>query len=570
MKVNRPVEPVPLPPDAPPHLRDALAHAAPGAPRSAAYLALARHYRNHSLRTALPLAQAALDWALSAGTPDATVVALAGLASIEVTQGKQEQAFEHLALALDLAQEHALHHLEAQVRNTRAVARLTAGDVTGARRDLLDAQALGQASGDVMDQVNAHINLAYLANLSGHHADALHQLNLLEELLFSLPEEEQLAVRPYLHENRAHIYLNLARRARERGRPDAEAEARARTAAAIEATRAALARFPDRLLALTTEAHAARLALLEGDLERAQRHAQASLDHHHEVGQRVYLDAHLTLAEVSEATGQLLQAHQQYRVALDLARQQGRHRESQAVLEALTRLYEQEGDLAAALATCREALASAQQALAQLAHIEQRNDDLSRELRLARAEANTWQESVRRAEAQARQDPLTGLLNRRGLRDAVAQLEGQSGPLLVALFDIDHFKAVNDQHSHMVGDVALQAVAARLSAHLPAGSLLSRHGGEEFLLVLPGVDPAQAPALVERLRKAVASHTWPDLPCGLRLTVSAGYALAAEAEEAAFRAALEQADEQLYQAKQAGRNRVSPPVRVPGPGCTAP
>jgi diguanylate cyclase len=556
--------PVPAPPGAPLPLARTLEQAGTDTARAAAYLALARHYRDHSLALALPLAQAALTSALAAGIPDTTVDVLAVLAALEVGQGRHERAFEHLALALDLARQHGLRALEAQVRNSRAIARLSTGDLVGARRDLLDARALAQEAGDRVDVAHTYVNLAYLENLAGHGAESLHQLNLLEEALPALPEAEGTALRLYLFENRAHTYLNLARRASERGRPDAEAEARARAHAALRATRRALAAHPSRILALSTEAHAARLALLEGRLERAQAHAEAALDHHREVDEQAYLDAHLAMAEVSAARGQARQAHASYAAALDAARAQRRHRETGDILRAVARLHEAEGNLPAALAASREALDSAQVALDRLAHIEQRHDDLSSELRQARAEASSWQDSVRRAEAQARLDPLTGLLNRRGLGDALSGLADGAGPLLVALFDIDDFKNVNDQHSHVVGDAALRTVAERLGTQVPAGSLLARYGGEEFLLVVPQVTPAQAPALVEGLRRAIEAHDWAALPGDLTLTVSAGYALADSPQENAFWAAFEQADDHLYQAKRAGRNRVSPPVLVSG------
>ncbi|EYB67590.1 diguanylate cyclase [Deinococcus phoenicis] len=563
MKQVRRLGSVPVPSDAPPHLQEALAGATTDTARARAYLALSQHYRFLSLESALPLAQAALEAALSADAPDATVEVLAGLSALEVTRGRQEQAFEHLALALDLAHEHGLHHLEARVHNVRAIARLTAGDLSGARRDLFDVQALAQTSGNVNDRVNAHVNLAYLANLSGHYADSLHQLNLLEELLLSLPEEEQRASWPYLHENRTHTYLNLARQARERGRPDTEAEARARSHAALEAARVSLALQPDHIVALNTETHAARLALLEGDLDSAQVYAEAAMAYHRQLGQRAYLEAYLAMAEVSTARGWPEQAQRHYRAALDAVRGQGRHRETQDVLQAVAGLHEQAGDFPAALATYREALERAQTALDRLAHIEQRNDDLARDLRQARAEASSWQDSVRRAEAQARQDPLTGLLNRRGLQDALSELEEGAGTLL-ALFDIDHFKDVNDQHSHATGDAALRAVAACLTARLPAASLLARYGGEEFLLVLPGANPGDAAALVEGLRRAVEAHDWSALLPGMTLTVSAGYALTGGHDAEALRVAFEQADDHLYRAKGAGRNRVYPPALVLG------
>lgn len=562
MKSVRRPGPASIPSDAPPPLLRALSEARTDVARAGAYLALARHYRHHSLPLAASLAHEALDAALRAAAPDATVEVLSGLAFIEVAQGRQEKAFEHTALALDLAREHGLHHLEARVRNNRAIARLNAGDVLGTRRDLLDAQGLARTLGDVIDQAHVYVNLAYLENVSGHYPEALHQLSLLENLLPDLPEQEQPLLRSYLYENSALTYLNIARQAHERDRPDVEAQARASAYAAIQASYRMMAVRPDVLMALTVEAHAARLALLEGDLERAHEHAAASLNHHHELGQQSYLDAHLAMAEVSAARGHSTLAHQHYQNALELARGQGRARETQEVLRAIARLYEQEGNLAGALETYRDALERAHRTLERLTHIEQRNEDLARELRQARAEASTWQDSVRRAEALARQDPLTGLLNRRGLQDALAELDDESGPFLLVMFDIDHFKAVNDRYSHVVGDAVLQSVAGQLIARLPDDSLLARYGGEEFVLVQEGVDPTEVPTLVEGLRQAIEAHDWSALLPGTRLTISIGYTLTGDTDDQALRAAFEQADEHLYRAKRAGRNQVYPPVLV--------
>lgn len=557
-------EPVPAPRDAPWPLREALEQAGGDGERAAAYLGLARHYRDHSLPLALPLAQAALDWALAAGEQDGAVEALVALAYIQTGQGQQEQAFGHLTLALDLAHEHGLEHLEAQVRNARAVARLIAGDLPGARRDLTDSLRMAQEGGHLLDVLNAHVNLGYLNNLAGQYADALHQLNLLEELLSAQTQGEGAdeSLRPlwlYVFENRAHIHLNLARRARAQGRHEAEREARARSAEYLKAAREALHTHPDRLIALTTATHAARLALLADNPEEAWEHAQAALGHHAELGQQAYLDAHLVVAEVCEARSEPERAHEHYRAALDSARGQGRHRDTQDVLQRVARLHESQGHLEAALATYREAVESVQGTLSLLAHIQQRNSDLTRELRQARAEATTWQESVRLAETQARQDALTGLLNRRGLDDALLRLERGGGPLLLALFDIDHFKHVNDRHSHAAGDAALRAVARCLCDQAPDGAFLARYGGEEFLLVVPDLPPAPG-AVIEGLRAAVEAHDWSGALPELALTISAGYTVAPERHGEALRQALAQADDHLYQAKRSGRNRVHPPV----------
>jgi diguanylate cyclase (GGDEF)-like protein len=155
----------------------------------------------------------------------------------------------------------------------------------------------------------------------------------------------------------------------------------------------------------------------------------------------------------------------------------------------------------------------------------------------------------------ARHDPLTGLPNRRGFEEAcaaaLARAAREGVPSSAVLMDIDRFKAINDGWGHATGDIVLQGVARALQAALRPGDALGRVGGEEFALLLPGITATEALALVERLRGAVTQAV--PHPGGGGVTLSAGIADIAEV------AALEQrfgaADEALYAAKAAGRNR---------------
>jgi diguanylate cyclase (GGDEF)-like protein len=153
-------------------------------------------------------------------------------------------------------------------------------------------------------------------------------------------------------------------------------------------------------------------------------------------------------------------------------------------------------------------------------------------------------------------DGLTGMLNRRSLAARAAELDeqaaltGQSIGVIVA--DLDHFKAVNDEHGHQRGDAVLVDVAYTLRKELRAFDLAYRLGGEEFLVMLPGATLADAEMLAERLRAAVESTP----AGGLHVTMSFGVASArgADARNAEL---LAQADAALYAAKHAGRNRVA-------------
>ncbi|MDA3962807.1 MAG: GGDEF domain-containing protein [Planctomycetota bacterium] len=149
-----------------------------------------------------------------------------------------------------------------------------------------------------------------------------------------------------------------------------------------------------------------------------------------------------------------------------------------------------------------------------------------------------------------RTDPLTGCHRRwYGLERLSEQVE-RGLVLAVAMVDIDFFKLVNDTHGHGAGDEVLRAVGRCLVGHLRTGDLVSRWGGEEFVIVLPNTSATAAFAVAERLRQRVASLG--DLPASV--TVSIGVAACRMDETAAE--LLERADASMYQAKESGRNRV--------------
>jgi diguanylate cyclase (GGDEF)-like protein len=157
---------------------------------------------------------------------------------------------------------------------------------------------------------------------------------------------------------------------------------------------------------------------------------------------------------------------------------------------------------------------------------------------------------VARLRAELRIDPLTGLLNRRGLSERseseIARSRREDQPLAVVALDVDHFKRINDTHGHDAGDRALIELAAVLREQTRGSDIVARTGGEEFLVVLPNADMHAATEFAERLRAAVEANG--------RMTISAGVA-ASSRPETIF-ALTDAADEALYAAKRAGRNRV--------------
>jgi diguanylate cyclase (GGDEF)-like protein len=154
-------------------------------------------------------------------------------------------------------------------------------------------------------------------------------------------------------------------------------------------------------------------------------------------------------------------------------------------------------------------------------------------------------------------DPLTGLLNRHALIPRFIEISHQARlanqPVCLVLCDVDNFKAVNDEYGHDRGDAVLRDVAYELRKRLRSFELVYRLGGEEFLIVLPGIDRAEGHEVAERLRVAVQDAQ----PTGIRVTISLGLS-AATGEEVDYDLLFKAADDALYEAKRAGRNQVMP------------
>lgn len=159
---------------------------------------------------------------------------------------------------------------------------------------------------------------------------------------------------------------------------------------------------------------------------------------------------------------------------------------------------------------------------------------------------------------QATRDPLTSIWNRRAILEALNRELARAGregtALSVIMADLDLFKCVNDQHGHLAGDAVLRETARRMSGCLRPYDYVGRYGGEEFLLVLPGLSSRTAAQLAERIRAVVAGEPMAAGEVSVSQTMSLGVAvnLAGATPEDLIRSA----DAALYRAKQQGRNRV--------------
>ena len=156
-------------------------------------------------------------------------------------------------------------------------------------------------------------------------------------------------------------------------------------------------------------------------------------------------------------------------------------------------------------------------------------------------------------------DGLTGIANRRKLDEALEneflRAKRYGRPLSIAILDADHFKKVNDNHGHIVGDFVLKKLATLFQQNIRREELLGRYGGEEFVVVMPEVDSSGAFQLAEKLRKTVETTVFKSSETELPVTISVG--VATLGEENSVKDFLDTADQALYRSKEEGRNRVT-------------
>ena len=216
--------------------------------------------------------------------------------------------------------------------------------------------------------------------------------------------------------------------------------------------------------------------------------------------------------------------------------------------DALSRSVELEREGLRQLAELRVDLERTMLEAAALADQNAQLEALVRELNAAHSELEGLKEQFRE---QADRDWLTGLHNRRFL---ARELDRAEPAFSLAVFDLDHFKHVNDEHGHDAGDKVLVRVASLLMSVVRHSDVVARTGGEEFVVLMAHTDLAAAAACCERALAAIRSESWEDIAPGLTVTASVGIAGAGEAERFDDVAAL--ADTRLYAAKRAGRDRV--------------
>jgi diguanylate cyclase (GGDEF)-like protein len=281
----------------------------------------------------------------------------------------------------------------------------------------------------------------------------------------------------------------------------------------------------------------------------------------------------LALGRVLRVTGAGSDAVARLREAERLAVDNDRPIHRARALSELSLAQETDGDIAGSLKTFRLYHQLSEQLRDRAA--ERQAEALNSRLALERAEhaaeverlRAVWlEEQNRTLSVHALQDGLTGLPNRRAfdgrLREFIAR--GRESRAL-ALADIDHFKAINDRHSHLIGDDVLRRLGQVLRGGVRDLDFAARFGGEEFALLFVDVDAARAQAACERLRELVAAQPWNELTPDLQVSISVGLAMIRPGEDAMD--ALTRADRALYLAKSSGRNRLVADDRMSAAGC---
>ena len=173
------------------------------------------------------------------------------------------------------------------------------------------------------------------------------------------------------------------------------------------------------------------------------------------------------------------------------------------------------------------------------------------------ARVRTLEDELRRLSDEVSTDVLTEVANRRGLMQAfeveTARLERQGGQLSIGLLDIDNFKKLNDSLGHAAGDTALKTLAGHVQKQLRPVDVIARFGGEEFVVLLPGAAVVEAQQTLTRLQRSLSSSLFMHDGREVFVTFSAGVTKFRPGEP--LEAALERADEALYEAKRTGKNR---------------
>ncbi|MBK3331674.1 diguanylate cyclase [Persephonella atlantica] len=199
--------------------------------------------------------------------------------------------------------------------------------------------------------------------------------------------------------------------------------------------------------------------------------------------------------------------------------------------------------------------------LQELKKLRAENNKLKSELKSYHAEVISLKEELSTAKREASIDFLTGLVNRRRfervLEDAIKDRKLRNYPFSVIFVDVDDFKKVNDDYGHLIGDLVLKELATIFRFYLRANTIIGRLGGEEFAILLPGVELNDAVKIAERLRRIIENREIKVESNGLKkLKITASFGVTEVKDDDTVESVLMRADEAMYRAKKKGKNKV--------------
>lgn len=481
------------------------------------------HWRRSDGPSALRALLDSLELARAAGDRDSEGDALNTLGTIAHGTGELDRALEYFSAAL--------------------TAKEQTGDTVGILSALTNIGIVHGELGDPAKALEHHTRVLPLARESGNvELEAILRVNLgssAERLgeygraLDAYGEGLRLARGGGLRRVEAHALHMLGEAHRQMG--DAE-RALGFYREAIGVSDAEDARF----IGSATRADMARALLSLGRTAEAEETAREALSRAVQLDAKMVMyDAHEVLALAREAAGDAAEALHHHREF---------HRVREEVFSART-----ERRIRAAMVEAEVVHSRREAAL-----LRQRNEALAEANEEKARLVDALRTQAEELERLTRQDALTGVHNRRHV-DAALALEWERArrfgrALTVAMIDVDHFKEVNDRHSHAAGDAVLRELGRLLREGTRAVDVVGRYGGEEFILLLVETPPGSAAVLCEKLRATVERHDWGRLVPGLAVTVSIG--VAGDAAAGSPAALLAAADARLYRAKGSGRNRV--------------
>ncbi|GEM46901.1 diguanylate cyclase domain-containing protein [Deinococcus cellulosilyticus] len=478
-------------------------------------------------------------------------------------RGQNMQAYQHMLEALQYARDLQLNTLQAEVYRWLGNACTGMGHFHEALSWFEEGLSHTSAHALTVQHVRIQAGMCWLYRHNNEPAQTIENAR----------QVTQYACQNGLHGELAFVYANVLEAHLDLYEQEPHPCHLESAEVALESFRRVMQQNPSERLKRFELYLLTKLTLARKDLEAAEKYIQDLLERLGEKSQdTLYGDAHLDLVVVRGLQGRWSEALHH----LSLSRQnfeQARARYGvMLTLRQEADLLEKKGDFQAALTAFKryhQAFESQERQRAreksQMLGIKLQVEEIHHELLQLRTLSRQLEEQnaalhqkTHTLAQEALIDTLTGLPNRRAFNDRFARMirdmQQQPGPLGVVVLDIDHFKQVNDRYSHETGDRVLTVVGGLLEQHCRGQDFVARWGGEEFVVLLPGLDERTCHQVCERLRRTIEDHDWAPYTPGKSVTVSVGFAVGHSDLETLFR----EADHQLYTAKHAGRNTVRP------------